>query len=441
EGVVLLALAVGGVALLHGAAAALGQAQLVAAGEAALARLREAFVTTALRLPLARVEAAGSGDLTARAAHDIAMVQEVVRRSLPALLRAVLTIVLTLVGLLVLDWRFALAALLAVPIQLLAARSFVRRAVPLYARQRVATGELQQQLLDTVGGARTVVAHGLQDHHTDLVDRRSERAVELTVRGIVLVNGLFGRLNTAEFVGLAAVLAAGYLLVRDGTATIGAATAAALYFHALFAPVNVALGLLDEAQTAAAGLARLAGVVGSGDAEADAVVATTVRPADPRGDRPDGPPRITATGLGHAYRPGHPVLADVDLDVPPGGRVAVVGASGAGKTTLGRLVAGVQPPTAGRVLVGADAPRTGETVALLTQEVHVFAGPLAEDLRLARPAATDAEIGVAIEAVGAAGWVAALPAAAATVVGEGGHALTAAQAQQLALARLLLAAP
>jgi ATP-binding cassette subfamily C protein len=150
---------------------------------------------------------------------------------------------------------------------------------------------------------------------------------------------------------------------------------------------------------------------------------------------------------GFAYDEGRRVLHAVDLEIPAGLHVALVGASGAGKSTLAKLVAGVHRPDEGSVALGgvdlADiAPaELRRHVALVTQEVHVFAGPLADDLRLSRPAASDSELRQALELVGARGWVEALPDGLSTVVGQGGHRLTATRAQQLALARLVLADP
>ncbi|GAB3979874.1 ABC transporter ATP-binding protein [Plantactinospora veratri] len=422
------------VAVVQGVSLALGLSQVARLGEGMLADLRERFIDRVLDLPLEQVERAGSGDLTARVTGDVTVIAEAVRTALPQLARSGLTIVLTLVGLAVLDWRFLLAALLAVPIQLHTARWYARRAQPLYASQRVAHGAQQQQLLDTVGGARTVRAFRLTEPHLHRVSGSSVAAVELTLRGIRLMTRFFGRLNLAEFVGLTAVLVTGFLLVRADAVSVGTASAAALYFHNLFGPLNAALSLVDDAQSAVASLVRLVGVTGL----------PVRRQPEHRPVPVDG--GVEAKELRHAYVPGHDVLHDVTLTVAPNERVALVGTSGAGKTTLAKLIAGIHRPSGGGIRLGGVPIEdlgvvAGRTVALVSQEVHVFAGPLAEDLRLAGPDATDEELLAALDRVDALGWVRALPDGLATVVGDGGHRLTAAQAQQLALARLVLAAP
>ncbi|MYW81422.1 ATP-binding cassette, subfamily C [Streptomyces sp. LaPpAH-199] len=466
------------VAAVQGVTTTLGLTRVARLGETVLARLREQFVERALNLPADRLERAGSGDLTARVTGDVARVTEAVRSALPEMARSVLAIGLTLGALALLDVRFLLAALLAVPVQLLTARWYVRRAVTLYADQRVANGAQQQQLLETIGGAVTVRGHRLEERHTERGADRSRKAVDLTMRSVNLVLGFYGRLHIAEYIGLAAVLIAGFWLVRDGAVSIGTATAAALYFHSLFGPVNAALVLLDDAQSAAAGLARLVGVTDlaeqpepkpgkpeaagrpePGKPEAagkpDAGKATRGK-ATPGKAAPASVPRqrvaspeaaVSVHAVSHAYGPGRPVLHEVSLTLAPGEHVALVGASGAGKSTLARIVAGVQQPTAGTVTgptagtVTAPAGPGGPSVVLVTQEVHVFTGTLADDLRLARPAATDDDLRAALATVDALDWAAALPDGLATVVGEGGHRLDAARAQQLALARLVLADP
>ncbi|WP_436532534.1 ABC transporter ATP-binding protein [Actinoplanes sp. HUAS TT8] len=469
------AIVVTGIGLVAGALgeavpAGFGVALLAQGAESMLARLRERFVDSALRLPLEQVERAGAGDLTSRVTNDVAAIAEAARGALPEFTRAMLTIGLTLAGMAVLDWRFLIAALVAVPVQVYTVRWYARRAGPLYAAQRVAVAAQQHHLLATIEGARTIRAFRIADEHGNRVATRSQQAVDLLLRAVALQTRFYARLHVAEFAGLAAVLTTGFFLVRADAVSIGTATAAALYFHGLFNPINVALALVDDAQVAASGLNRLVGV-----AALTAATSRSGRPASPRrADRPaptdtaDRSPRpilptaaepatassqpraaahgsrsaatapeaaVVVRGLGFAYREGRTVLSDIDLTIAPGERVAVVGSTGAGKTTLAKVIAGVHEPTAGTV----DVP-AGE-VALLTQEVHVFAGPLAEDLRLARPDATDDQVRAALAAVDALTWADKLPDGLATEVGAGGHTLTAAQAQQLAFARLILADP
>jgi ABC-type multidrug transport system fused ATPase/permease subunit len=211
-------------------------------------------------------------------------------------------------------------------------------------------------------------------------------------------------------------------------------TAVTLYVQQLIDPLDRLLGWLDELQIGGTSLARLIGV---GAVPPDRSESGEV-PADERIDVDD---------VRYAYVPGRDVLHGVQLDIRPGERLAIVGPSGAGKSTLGRLVAGIHRPTTGAVTVG-DVPLVDlaldelrRHVALVTQEHHVFVGTITDNVRLARPEATDTELRAALHAVDALDWVEALPAGMDTVVGSSGHPLSPAQAQQLALSRLVLADP
>ncbi|MGQ0776578.1 MAG: ABC transporter ATP-binding protein [Pseudonocardiales bacterium] len=413
----------------------LGRALVAGIGEQILATLREGVVRTALAASPDRIERAGSGDLVSRVSGDVEAVSELVGEALPSLARSALMIGLTFVGLGVLDWRLALAGLAAVPVQAYALRRYLSVASPMYASERAAEAARAQQLLGSIEGAPTVRAYRLSPLHLDRIAQRCRDALSISLGTVVESTRFFGRLNIGELIGTSSVLVVGFLLVRADAITVGAATAAALYFIRLFDPFNILLALVDEAQEATASLARLVGV-------------TQLPPRIPAG-RPAQPAEATVVldRVEHSYLPGHPVLVDVDLTLRPGERVALVGATGAGKTTLARLVAGATPSTAGLIRIGGvdvgDLDRTAPrpAVVLVSQEVHTFAGTLAADLRLVRPDATDDELTSALEKVGATTWLRTLPDGLGTMVGAGGHRLTTTQAQQLALARLVLADP
>jgi ATP-binding cassette subfamily C protein len=428
------------------AVVACGQALFTAAGSATMARLGQAAVTSvrervfsrALRVPSPELERSGTGDLVARVSGDVETVNDAVSGVVPAVVEAGLTVALTLVALILLDWRFAVAGLLAVPVQAVALRWFLRRVVPVTHAQRRAEGARAQQLLESLSGAPTARALRRTDDHRGLVAARSDEARLLSIELATVQRRFFGRLNYGEVIGLGAILVVGFLLVRDGSATVGTAAAAALYFHRLFDPFNALLGLFDDAQTAGAAFARLVGVVALPEPPSGTVA----------GDPDDAGTGIAVDGVRFGYQAGGPdVLDGLTLRVAPGERVAIVGPSGAGKSTLVGLLAGLHRPRGGRVLIGDEdladlAPEALRArCALVVQDVHVFTGTVADDLRLADPEAGDEELLDALTRVGAREWVDGLGQGLDTRVGAGATAVSPARAQQLALARVLLRDP
>lgn len=273
-------------------------------------------------------------------------------------------------------------------------------------------------MLASTGAAPTVRAFRLSAAHQQAVAERSAVAVDRTVATASARAWFFSRINGAELAGVIALLVTGFLLVRADEVTVGAATAAVLYFLRLFDPVGALLLLFDQAQAAAAALARLEGV--------------RALPTEAPTRAQPGRAAVELHVREHSYDGAHPVLTDVHLEIADGERLALVGTSGAGKTTLARMVAGSITPTDGSVAVRG-------AVSMVSQEVHVFAGTLAEDLRLAAPGASEAELRAALLRVGAAPWLGGLADGLDTRVGEGGLQPPAVIAQQVALARLLLA--
>jgi ABC-type multidrug transport system fused ATPase/permease subunit len=403
-------------------------------GESVFAELREEFVATVTRLPLSTVERAGTGDLVARTTTDIDRVQYTVRFGVPRLLVTAATIVLTLVAAFATNALVAIGLLAGVPLLLAVTRWYLRRAAPAYLRESAAYATLNGTITESVEGARTVDALGLGARRRARVDADLREAFAAESATLNLRSVLFPGVDTSFVLPVVAVLAWGAYLISTGHATIGAVTTIALYATQIIHPIGELIFWLDEIQVGATSLARILGV-------ADVAPDRTARDARPAGSD------VTARRVRYAYREGHDVLHGIDLGLRPGERLAVVGPSGAGKSTLGRMLAGIHPPTGGSVTVGevplVDLPldELRGHVALVTQEHHVFVGPLADNLRLADPEADDAALERALRAVDAWDWVRALPEGLATPVGSGGTALTPAQAQQIALARLVLLDP
>ncbi|UJC76849.1 ABC transporter ATP-binding protein [Rhodococcus erythropolis] len=400
-----------------------------------LADLREDVFAATLAQPSSLVEDAGTGDLISRVSGDVEAVNTVIARVLPATVSALFMISLTLVGVGVIDWRFTVAIVAVAPIHYFALRHFLRRSGPVYRHSRAAQARRGQQLIETLGGAGTVTALRRTDEHIGRIAATSEHAISFDMQAVRLRTNFFAQLNGAELLGLAAVLSVGYWLVTTGSVSIGAATAAALYFHSLFSPIAVFLSNIDELQDAGASLARLIGVTAMPGRPASIPVSARSEPIGVEVDR-----------VSYSYDQSTPVIDSISISIAPGERIAVVGSSGAGKTTLAKLIAGIIPVGNGRITVDgtpiddlSDA-ELRHKVVLVSQEVHVFVGTIADDLRLCAPDSDDAKIAEAVEGMKAQ-WIHELPDGLETRVGAGGYQLTAAQAQHIALVRLALLDP
>ena len=403
-------------------------------GETVFAQLREQFVGRAVSLPLSTVERAGTGDLVARTTNDVEALSHVVRFGIPSIFVASVTVVMTVVAAVVTAPLAALPMLLGVPLYWLSTRRYLRYAGKGYLWERATYARLNGVVSETVDGARTIDALSLgQARH-----RRFNEALRDCYDAERYTLGLrlrwFPAVEFGYWLPVAGAVLWGGLLAMNGHVSAGAATAVTLYIHQMIGPLDDVLMWLDEIQVGATSLARIIGV---GEVPADRVATG----AAPRGNDLD------VDDVHYAYRSGHDVLRGVSLGLVPGERLAIVGPSGAGKSTLGRLMAGIDGPRAGSVTVGGvplvdlELDDLRREVALVTQEHHIFVGTLADNLLLARPGAGRERLLEALAAVDALDWAQALPDGLDTVGGSGGHPLGEAQAQQVALARLVLADP
>ncbi|USQ86390.1 ABC transporter ATP-binding protein/permease [Streptomyces phaeoluteigriseus] len=425
-------------ALLGAAATAVSTYLIGRLGADLLARLREGAVRAVLGMPSARIEQVGRGDVLSRVGDDVAVISKGIRTAVPTVFSAGVLVVIATLGMFGLDWRLGLAGAGALPAYALALRWYLPRSAPLYRKQRVAQADRAQALISGLNGIDTVRAYRLEDAFREKVTRESWRVRELGIEVFRFFGRFVGRENRAEFIGLVLIIVVGYALLEADAASLGEVSAAPLLFHRLFTPLGAIMFTFDEAQKSGASLTRLVGVLG--ESAQDRLVGDASVTQAEAGSYP-----VTVRGVTFRY-PGteEPVLRDVDLTIPAGGSLALVGATGAGKTTLAALVAGTGTPQSGSVRIGPtdladlDEAAARALVSILTQETHVFSGPLADDLRLAAPDATDAELLEALRTVGADGWVEALPDGLATPVGEGGERLDVTKVAQIALTRLVL---
>jgi ATP-binding cassette subfamily C protein len=401
-------------------------------GERTAARVREGFLDRALALPAADVERVAGGDLTARGTGDVTQVSTTLRDAVPSVLVATAEVVFIFGAVLLLQPLLGTIAVVCTSGLALALRWYLRRSRAGYLAEGAASSTVAEVLSTTAAGARTVETLGLRDRRIAAGDEAVGELRRARLYTLYLRSVLFPAADVSFALPVAAVLLIGGILADRHAITPGTAVACAYYLRQLVGPLSSVLFFVEALQSSTAAFARIEGLAAApkvGDP-------TDAEPADDR---------IEVTGVRYAYGQGVEVLHGVDLSIRPGERLAVVGPSGAGKTTLGRLLAGVDSPGAGTVTVGgvpvaALAPeRLRRQVVLVTQEQHVFADRLRDNLTIAAPGATDDELRAALATVGA-GWVDDLPDGLDTALGVDTR-LSGAQAQQVALARVVLADP
>jgi len=428
-------------------AAAVFAAALVAQGVAAtfasrtaghltarlLARLRGDFVGAVLALPLGVVERAGTGELQTRASSDVEQLTWSVRQAAPQMVVAIGQCVAIVVALLVTAPPLGLVLVPTVPFLAAGTRWYLKRARPGYERTMATWDETNGRVQETAAGGRTIETFRLGDLRIAQIDEDIRRWVAAERYTLRLRTFYFPMAEACYVVPLVLALVVGGMLHVDGRLSIAATTAAVLYVQLLISPVDTVLSYLDEIQLGTASLSRLLGV-----REVDAPPLATT---DPAGED------VVAKDVRYAYRTGHDVLHAIDLLPRPGSRVVLVGPSGAGKSTFALLLSGVHAPRSGYVRVGGvDAhtlppERLRSQVALVTQEYHVFNGTLRENLALSATGATDEDLVRALDVVDARPLLERLPAGLDTALGPGAVQLSPGEAQQLALARLVLADP
>lgn len=404
--------------------------------EPVVGSIREDAVEHALHLESGILERASSGELVSRVSDDSRVVSQAVAVLLPTFLSAASLLVLSVPGLFALHWALGLAGLVAVPLYWASLRWYLPRSGPLYRREREILSRRTGMFIDALHARPMLRSYGWADAEIDRLDVASQESRRVADTVFRMLTRYFARNNRAEFVTLSAILIVGFYLVTGDDATVGQVTAAALLFHRLFDPIAEVVSLFDMIQEAAIAMRRIVGVFSAERRpEGD--------PGIPRADS-----KLAMHGIEHSFDGVHRVLQDVDVSVCAGEVVALVGPTGAGKTTAGRLLAGILPASAGYVYLDGhdvttiDPQALRKRVVMGSQHTHIFDATVRSNLTLgARGGSyTDSELATALESCRAE-WVYLLPDGLDTRIGDHSHRLSAHQAQHLALVRMRLLNP
>jgi ATP-binding cassette subfamily B protein len=379
-----------------------------------------------------------SGQVISRQTSDVDAIYEMLESGFDGLVTAALTLVGTSVLLLVLDVKLGLVALLCGPALVLLTNWFRKESAKSYRSTREKVALVIVHFVDSMNGIRAVQAFRREPRNQAIFDDVNDQYRRANLVAFRLVAWFMPGIRLIGNVTIAAVLLYGGYLAYHGEVTVGVLAAFLLYLRQFFEPMMEISQFYNTFQSASAALEKLAGVLEE--------VSDVPEPSDPV---PLGAPRgeLRFDGVRFAYVEGAPVLPDLDLTVPAGQTVALVGTTGAGKTTIAKLATRFYDPTGGAVLLdGVDLRRIASddlrrAVVMVTQENYLFSGTVADNIRFGRPDATDEQVESAARSLGAHEFIAALPQGYDTPVSNRGGLLSAGQRQLVAFARAFLADP
>lgn len=408
------------------------------AGEAFLRSLRIRLFDHIQRQSLAFFDRNQAGVLVSRMTADIESMSELVQWGLLQFVSATLLITFALIVLLVMSWQLTLLALLVVPFIVVASIRFQRSSNDAYLTVRERIGENLSSLQENITGVRVIQAYGREPEQFRRFRRTNRALYDAHVHSVRVATWYFGVVEFFGVLATAIAIGVGGWLAQSGQVSVGTVVAVVLLLSSLFEPVQQLSQLYNTLQSSTASLAKMFEILDTAPEVDERPGAVALPPAG----------ELVVDGVSFAY-PGTttPVLHDVSLRVSPGERLALVGPTGAGKSTLAKLVARLYDPTRGSVRFGGTDLRDAtlaslrERFVVVPQEGFLFDGTIADNLRLARPDATDQELRAALEALDACERFDAFPEGLATEVRERGSRLSAGERQLVALARAALVDP
>lgn len=424
----LVLLAIGGLA------AGVRTATMAAVGQRLLHRVRTDAMAGLFRIPLDDYERSHRGDLQARVSSDVDTLAGSTERLLPEAAGLTIAVVAGVVGVGVLSPVLAALTLVAVPPALVAGAWLRRRSGALYPVLMERHADALGIAVETIEGSETVAAFRAGPTRDRLLVGAHAAFVGASVAAASMRNRFYSSLLVIQAVATALVVGTGAVLAERDSISVGTAAAAILALSSVFAPLSLLVGQLDELLAARVALARVA--------------ALALQPASYGGQEalPDRG-ELRFDGVWFAYPGGEAALRDLDLRVGAGEWVALVGATGAGKSTVARIAVGLTRPTTGMVTLGgvdlqAVTPASRrDRLLLVTQESFLVDGSIADNARLARPELSDAAVDRAVDRLGLRAWIDSLPDGVHTDVGAGGGRLSAGERQLVALLRVVIADP
>jgi ATP-binding cassette subfamily B protein len=408
------------------------------AGEGFLRDLRVRVFDQLQRQSLAFYDRHLAGVLVSRMTADIESMAELVQWGLLQFVAATILIGLSLVVLFAMSWQLTLVALAVVPLILLASVKFQRDSNRAYLDVRDKVGQNLSALQEGISGVRVIQAYAREDEQRTRFARSNRALYDSHIHSVRVSTWYFGFVEFAGVLATALTIGVGGWLVSDGEVSVGTVVAFVLLLANLFEPIQQLSQLFNTLQSATASLNKLFAIIDT-EPEVGEVVGARRLPA--RGD-------LVVDHVTFAY-PGTdtPVLADVSLHVADGERVALVGPTGAGKSSLAKLMARLYDPDVGAVSFGgldlrdATLASLRERIVVVPQEGYLFGGTIADNLRIARPGATGADVEAALAAIGVLEHFESFPDGLDTEVRERGSRLSAGERQLVSLARAALVDP
>lgn len=407
-------------------------------GQEVLLTLRRRIFRHFQRLDVAFHDRYTSGRVVARSTNDVEAIQDMLQTGFDGLITAILTLVGTAVLLIVLDTGLGLMCLCAFPVLVVLVWWFRTQSSKTYRKVRESAALVIVQFVETMTGIKAVQAYRREPRNQEIFEAVADDYKNINERAFKLLAVFMPAVRLVGNITTGMVLLYGGYRVLHGEMTLGTLTAFLLYLRIFFEPMQEISQFFNTFQSAAAALEKIAGVLAEEPGIKD--------PPNPV-SLPNIKGSIGFRDVDFAYSPGRPVLPGLDLDIPAGQTVALVGTTGAGKTTIAKLIARFYDPGSGAVtLDGVDLRDLAQAelrrhVVMVTQENFMFEGSVADNIRFGRPGATDEEVRAAAVAVGADRFIAGLADGYDTDVAKRGGRLSAGQRQLIAFARAFLANP